>query len=553
MAAEHGELADYKPAFPALIELLKQGRTALLSTTPPSLARGGIRELPYAPQPVLYPTRGELIAGSMGKPVRAYRRHEPGSLSVCVTHGDLRYATYPVMVGHYFGDTIVAAERYLDSKLGHALSHRYQLGIYPGALGTTAIVQCPTSELDIRLGIPRGAVVIGLGQMGELGTGALGNAIREGTLQYALQRYHSAPRTTKNDKTQGIGLSALLIGANTAAAITVEDSVTTMMRAVAQANSELEMANIPVRINQLEIIELFIDTATQAAHAVRELAPAVAQSLDVRIDAQSELVVGRNGRTRRSLMSASGQWRRWSVTAESVPQTTTRLPALPKAMAERFKASLSDVSQLDEPTWRALLDCAFADTTDCEQPHIALRYVTVADRARNEVNVQQRQPGLIDKFVQLSIRDTQFRPGTSRTLCELLMPNQIKDSIGQTTRLVLEVDAETANYPWELMEDEGEPLCVKLGFVRQLRTGHYRKQIRAATSKWAYVVGDPITSSTIPSLPGARAEGRLVADLLAKKNYSVEYNPERPNALDVFNQAFCPTLSHPPPGWARLL
>jgi tetratricopeptide (TPR) repeat protein len=460
------------------------------------------------------------------------------SLSVCVTHGDLRYATYPVMVGHYLGDTIAAAESYLDSRLDHALSQRYQLGIYPGALWTTAIVQRPTSELDKRLGIPRGAIVIGLGRMGELGTGALANAVREGALQYALQTYHSAPLTSKEDETLEIGLSTLLLGANSASEITVEDSVTVLMREVAQANSELERVHIPVRIKQLEIIELFIDAATQAAYAARKLAPAVAQSLNVRIVAQPELVVGRNGRTRRSLMPAPGQWRRWSVTVESVPHTTTRLPALPKAMAERFKASLSDVSQLEEPTWRAVLDCAFADSTDREQPHLALRYVAIADRARTEVIVQQRQPGLIDRFVQLSVRDTQFRLGTARTLCELLLPNQIKDSIGQTTRLVLEVDAETANYPWELMVDKGEPLCVKLGFVRQLRTGHYRMQIRAATSKWAYVVGDPVTSANIPSLPGARAEGRLVADLLANKNYSVEYNPERPNALDVFNRLF---------------
>ncbi|GAB6191436.1 CHAT domain-containing protein [Desulfocastanea catecholica] len=538
MAAEHGELAAHKPAFPALVELLEQGKTTKLSSTPPSLARGEIRDLPYTPQPVLYPTRGELIAGLMGKPVRAYRRREPVSLSVWVTHGDLRYATYPVMVGHYLGDTIVAAESYLDSKLDHALSQRYQLGVYPGALGTTAIVQRPTSELDIRLGIPRGAIVIGLGRMGELGTGALENTVREGALQYALQTYHSAPRAIKEDKTLEIGLSTLLLGANSASKITVEDSVTVLMRAVAQANSKLARTHIPVRIKQLEIIELFIDAATQAAHAARELASAVAQSLHVRIDAQPELVVGRNGRTRRSLRSVPGQWRRWSVTAESVPHTTTRLPALPKAMAERFKASLSDVSQLDEPTWRVVLDCAFADSTDREQPHLALRYVATADRARTEVSVQQRQPELIDRFVQLSVRDTQFRLGTARTLCELLLPNQIKDSIGQTTRLVLEVDAETANYPWELMVDEGEPLCVKLGFVRQLRTGHYRMQIRSATSKWAYVVGDPVTSATIPSLPGARAEGRLVKDLLASKNYSVEYNSERHNALDVFNRLF---------------
>ena len=538
MAAEHGELADHKPSFPALVELLEKGKTTSLPTTPPSLARGEAMALPYVPQPVLYPTRGELIAGFMGKPVRAYRRREPVSLSVTVTHGDLRYATYPVMVGHYLGDTIVAAEAYLDSKLDHALSQRYQLGIYPGAPGTAAIVQRPKSELDTRLGIPRGAIVIGLGQMGDLGTGTLANAVREGALQYALQTYHHIPRSAVAGETQEIGLSTLLIGANTSAAITVEDSVSTLMRAVAQANSELDRAHIPVRINQLEIIELYIDAATQAAHAARNLAPAVARSLEMHIDVQPELVVGRNGRTRRSQLPTPGQWRRWSVTAIPDPQTETRLPALPKAMAEHFKASLSDVSQLDEPIWRAMLDFAFADNLGREEPHLALRYIAIADRARTEETVQQRQPELINKFVQLSIRDTRFRMGTARTLCELLLPNQLKDSIEQITRLVLEVDAETANYPWELMVDEGMPLCVKLRFVRQLRTGHYRQQIRAATSRSAYVVGDPVTSATIPSLPGARAEGRLVADLLTNRGYSVEYNPERPSALDVFNRLY---------------
>jgi tetratricopeptide (TPR) repeat protein len=538
MAAEHGELADHKPAFPALVELLEQGKTTKLSSTPPSLSRGEIRNLPYAPQPVLYPTRSELIASLMGKPARSYRRREPVSLSVRVTHGDLRYATFPVMVGHYLGDTIVAAEAYLDRKLDNALSQRYQLGIYPGAPGTTAIVRRPTSELDMRLGIPRGAIVIGLGQMGELGTGTLANAVREGALQYALQTYHSTSRASDVVETQAIGLSTLLIGANSAAAITVEDAVSALMRAVAQANIELERAHIPVHINQLEIIELFIDVATQAAHAARNLAPEIAQSLDVRIDVQPELVVGRNGRIRRSQMPIAGQWRRWSVTAISVPQATTRLPTLPKAMAEHFKASLSDVSKLDEATWRAVLDCAFTDKEGHGEPHRTLHYVAIADRARAEVMVQQRQTELIDKFVQLSVRDTQFRPGTARTLCELLLPNQLKDSIGQLTRMVLEVDAETANYPWELMVDDGEPLCVKLGFVRQLRTGQYRTQIRAATSKSAYVVGDPVTSDNIPALPGARAEGRLVADLLANRGFSVEYNPERPNALDVFNRLY---------------
>src|SRR3970282_2985313 len=33
-------------------------------------------------------------------------------------------------------------------------------------------------------------------------------------------------------------------------------------------------------------------------------------------------------------------------------------------------------------------------------------------------------------------------------------------------------------------------------------------------------------------------EGLRVADLLANRGFSVEYNPERPNALDVFNRLY---------------
>ncbi|TPW11826.1 MAG: hypothetical protein FD130_1902, partial [Halothiobacillaceae bacterium] len=55
MAAEHGELADHKPAFPALLELLEQGKTTALPTAPASLNRGEVMTLPYVPQPLLYP------------------------------------------------------------------------------------------------------------------------------------------------------------------------------------------------------------------------------------------------------------------------------------------------------------------------------------------------------------------------------------------------------------------------------------------------------------------------------------------------------------------
>ena len=67
-------------------------------------------------------------------------------MRVRVVHGDLRYAKYPIMVGHYEGDTIAGAEAQLDRRLDHALSDRYQLGLYPGELGTVAVLQRESAE-----------------------------------------------------------------------------------------------------------------------------------------------------------------------------------------------------------------------------------------------------------------------------------------------------------------------------------------------------------------------------------------------------------------------
>ena len=263
----------------------------------------------------------------------------------------------------------------------------------------------------------------------------------------------------------------------------------------------------------------------------------IGQALNVRIDVCPELKVGRNGRRWRPQTPALGQWRRWAVTAEKTEHPAARLRQLPKALVGPLKSCLANTDPVAPATWRALLDYVFDWDEARTQPHYALRYVAIADRARAEVRVQQRQPELIDRLVQRSIRDTGFQATTASTLYELLLPNDLKDSLGQLTRLVLEVDAETAGYPWELMMEGGEPLCVKLGFVRQLETVHFRSHIRASTAMSAYVVGNPLTDANLPGLPHAGDEARRVAALL-RRDFEVELKCERPTAQEVFGGLF---------------
>lgn len=540
--AAHGDLANYSPVFPAIRQLLDEGSTSQLPTSPPATARGVSAKGPYMPQSVLYPTEADFVAGLMGARIRPYQPEKAVGFKVSVIHGNLKHARFPIMVGHYAGDTIAGAEGYLDGRLDGALSQRYQLGIYPGALDTSMVVSRKPGQLQKELDIPHGAVIIGLGAMGELAPATLANAACRGALNYvALVEDQCGEKDRKaagHDPQADIGLSLLLIGTNSASTITVEDSVSALLRAIAQANQELANTRSQApRISEIEIIELYADVAIQAAHAVKVLAPDIAFELDVHIDAANLLCEGQGGEVRVTPSASQNQWRRWIITAEDRSAASAMRPALPAPLVERVRSMLSDPAQVDAQVWNAVLALAFPERDQWTRETTGLRYVALTDRARAEVRVQQRQPELIDRLVAKAVRDTQFKPETANTLFELMIPNALKDNLVQQSRMVIVVDAETAAYPWELMVSGGRPVCVNTGMVRQLQTASFRQQIRATTVNAAYVVGDPLTSEGVPPLPAARAEAQQVASLLSSR-FQVYANPDRPSAMQVLDGLF---------------
>jgi hypothetical protein len=172
------------------------------------------------------------------------------------------------------------------------------------------------------------------------------------------------------------------------------------------------------------------------------------------------------------------------------------------------------------------------------QPKIArpqgrLKFVSLSERARAEVMLEQHQPGLIDRLIRSSIGNTQFQSESARALFELMVPNDLKDGLGQLSRVVFVVDGETSRYPWELMTDADRPLCTRIGMVRQLQSAEYRSWIRATTGKTAYVVGDPLVTPPFHRLPGARREAELVTALLAKNDFTPTVPADPPTALTV--------------------
>lgn len=540
--AGHGDLPGHPSLLPALLELLDQGATSRLPTVPPSASRGGQATYLTRPEPVLYPTRGAIVLSAMGhRPQRVRGRAESAGFKVSVVYGDLRFAKFPVMVGHYEGDTIVGAEAQIDSVLEGALKTRYNLGLYPGPFGTVSVVIRPPTELQRTLRLMSGAIVLGLGRWGDLTAAQVANLVRKGALQYVLQRDDFQGATTPAGKAgtvEQVGLSILLIGSTSTANISIDDSVAAILRGIAQANQELDtrLPHVYTTISEIELVELYADTAIAAARAATRLAASLSDELGLPIEAAPVLQRGRHGRMRLTAANTVDAWRRWEVTAHTSADTSPRQLAAP--LRERMRRAVTDGEAPDAPLLEALVDLAFGDAD--AHPHTELRFVSLSERARAEVMMQQRQPELVERLVHASIGQTSYRAPDARALFELMVPNDLKDGMGQIARVVFVVDEETARYPWELMSDGGPPLCTRIGMVRQLQTARYRPQIRATTARTAFVVGDPLVHAPFRQLPGAAQEAEVVADLLesGETPFTATRRTDRPTALDVLGGLF---------------
>lgn len=535
--AEHGDLADHKPAFSAYRDLLEQGVTNQLSTTPLSVDRGGESVFAYDSEPVLYPTESDLETGLMGKRRKARKVSGSEKLRVSVLHGDLTHTNYPILMSHYQGDTIAGAERVVDRMVHGALSQRYNLGRYPGKAGTVAVVLAKPDEVQAAFRIQHGAIVLGLGRWGELTPTSLTHAVQQGVTEYCVQFAQSGGAAEASNLAAGLTINSLLIGSNTSANIAVEDSVNAIVRGVLSANRALQegRAALP-RIGHIQFVELYLDLAIDAAKSAHRVATRIQRERQATIDVDPRLKEGVGGQTRLVPSNVRGYWRRWTVTADqnAAAPLSYRLPPILK---DRLRTSLQDEKSVDPKLLSALLDLAFREDGQVRHHPHKLRFLALSDRARAEATLQETQAELIGQLIRRSSESTAYRADIARTLFKLLIPPDLKDSLLNQDNIVLVLDEVTANYPWELMIDIDQPLCSRIGMVRQLATADYEERIRETLTRNAYVVGDPLTPSNYPELPGARKEAELVASLL-KSHYDVTHSGSRLGAIEVLNQLF---------------
>jgi len=591
MPVDHMGLTSTEDYFDDIESLLARGTPRTLGRLP--VSRGGtdtaaVREYRAGP-PAGYPSPPEATARLLGGRLRP-ARSRPRSLKVSVSAMDLRFVHIPVLCGHYRGDPIAAAEGAIDRHLVRgALSQRQRLGIHTGELGNASIVLMPRTPAERHRQTGRGAVVVGLGEMGKLTADGVTEAVRGGVLRYLLHaadRYGEEQAGTPAARppeggTLRLKLASLLIGTNSALQLDVAESVKAVVLGVLMANRDFadgESSASPdanarrAQVAELQFIEVFHDSAISAAHAVRQLGASLQSELrqmKFALEAADELFVGDGVRQRLSVSPFSDYWPRLVVCdadrdEAACPPDSTAPRFQPPIPPEHLRQLLRIYGCADALPDGALPQPFWLDDAPTLRFATRLKFTYMGDKARSENIVDIRQPGLVEKLCDdrlksrsptLYAKDSGF--GT--TLFQLLVPQDFKADARQANNLLLMVDETTANLPWEMLETDGSPMVLHTRVVRQFITGSFRRQVVRTDSLSACVIAEPATEGfhaqfggpgwkpaigadgqpepdCLAPLPGAAAEADTVQQVLSTVGYEIALAPRDTQAADVLTR-----------------
>lgn len=512
---EHGDLARRQAIFPAILSILTTGTTAesdAISRRPPTAvrSRGRLEQIEDAPIPSgaprdwierepigLEPSPELLAAQAVGGSTVPDGPAAPAKVTVRVLHCDLRHANYPVMVGHYTSDTIAGTEKILDLAQEGRIERRRRRGLHPGAIESYDVHLDPNGKHIASL-------IVGLGQVTELTSGALTRTVRRGLLGLAdamqEQGYESGRRP-------GRGVSMVMVGSG-GGVVSLADSIAALLRALAEANSVLrdKSGDGDRCFTDVEIVEVDEQKAITAWHLLRRM-------LTGQVGAEVFQLDG-------GVHAGVGGWRRIG----------------PDESERDWFISVKVVGDTE-------------DTLD--GPEDVLRYEVAGGYARVEAKLVGTQRRLVDDLIkEVSGHGTGasgYTPG--RTLFELLWPRELKDHSLDDRSIRLQLNAQAAALPWEMLDDRrGEvaeqagarlqPPAVRFKLVRQLVVPDARPaRRRSGPGRTALVIGDPRggneAAGLFPPLPFARQEAALVRTLLNDAGYKVTPADERSSPFEV--------------------
>jgi hypothetical protein len=422
---------------------------------------------------------GGASANKVGDGSAAQTEQTAGvATKVTVVCGHLAFARYPVLVGHYRGDTFAGTEALLDKVLEGRLTGRREMGLYPGPIGSSVIVLDSSAR-------PPGAVVVGLGEPAELSVGALRRTLRRGLLAFGATRIDRVTSADEGVEAEpALCVSTVLIGAGEGG-LDRSACVQALLQAAAEAQEIFaRVSKAKALLAAIEIVELFEDRAIatlRAAVQVLKSDPALARSFEPSI-----------------------------------------------GFERRLGARNAGSVGLDRTWWQPI-----QITMSGEVRNRSLAFTVSGGLARAEARTVAAHLDLVAPLVRRISRsgtndDSSTSPG--RALFELLWPAALKDHSADERPRRLILDTRSAGFPWELlddrrpwMSDEAElaPPSVRAGMVRQLLQTRFREDVVTTRgSPKALVIGNPRGAPTdMPDLPQAEEEAKTIASALGGPPY----------------------------------
>lgn len=466
--AAHGDLLDHVDAFEQYVRLLETGQCGLPAKPIGSRDGGGAVFMPLPRQTYgIYPTAEEVLAAALcGRSSNRKDKKQTLLTTIKIIHGNFSVADTPILIGAYANDSLRGSAHFLDRHLQGSLDKAQVMGRYPCHPGEVMVFL--RSEPNAK---PGGAIVVGLGAVGELKPGALTRTLTHGLMEYT--RIWEQQQKTDCKEACVVNLSAVLVGTGHAA-LSVELGMRCLVDALRTAGQHFAQAKMTVRIGSVTLYEEEESRVIAAAETLNELLR----------DKKNLGVVSYDGQIR----NADGAYRGRSTDTSG--------------MRGWYRVHIT------------------SGTADGQ-----LSFTLVTDRARNEVNEEPDQRQAVDGLIRAATTSTADQPGLSRALFELMIPNGLKESLHDACGLILSVSADAAVYPWELMRDEAErfesPLATRVGIVRQLASPQGRMHVPTVEKCRILVVGD--TQSDLPELFGAQQEGKATAELYRNRGYEDEF------------------------------
>ena len=481
----HGALANEPAIFDGIEDILATGITNELSTARPEL-------------------RGEATKFRMERGIN-FDLSEPGvqnallglsekqnplanriPVTVTVSHGDLKYASHPIVAGHFKSDGILYAEGSIDYNLGGKLSARHSLEIYPGDIGTSdTFFSCNVYDEY------KGAVIVGLGEPGALTAFMLTKTVEQGVANYLL-----TVGDFKAIKHQ-IGISSLIIGCGYGG-LSIETSMKAIIEGVNNANAKVsEIYKDSIRtVEHIEFVELYEDRALSCMDTLSKIYQKENKLFNIKIG--NRRIKKLFGCKKRLPVEAEEAW--WNRITVKVKEVRSKTGVVESLV---FGASTGD--------------------------------------AREEERELFSSTALINLFIEQMSTLNNWDACSAKTIFELMIPNEFKDKLKRKGHISWVLDKEAAAYPWELLQDSAmnaKPLCVNAGMIRQLLTQDFRINIKKVTRDKALIIGDPVLNGFINQLPGAEKEATAVAGVMNSKGYVISENIKK-TADVIVQQLFC--------------